>query len=200
MYDDANRLMKPICYNPVIIQVTITSGTSTNSPKNLPISDWRKPELAVADAPSPLHSLIWRTRLRKSAERECSRMLSPAHRLQRERAEELPRAEVGLEIGTESFEIQSMAGQPGTDGSRTNSSMRGTISTQDLEVSLARVQDFNDPPDRARCTEARILDTAFGVSSALRPDYSRYNKIQVLSNLERIRLTISLDRFPTEEI
>uniref|UniRef100_U4L003 Uncharacterized protein n=1 Tax=Pyronema omphalodes (strain CBS 100304) TaxID=1076935 RepID=U4L003_PYROM len=89
MYDDANRLMKPICYNPVIIQVTITSGTSTNSPKNLPISDWRKPELAVADAPSPLHSLIWRTRLRKSAERECSRMLSPAHRLQRERAEEL---------------------------------------------------------------------------------------------------------------
>lgn len=112
----------------------------------------------------------------------------------------IARAEVGLEIGTESFEIQSMAGQPGTDGSRTNSSMRGTISTQDLEVSLARVQDFNDPPDRARCTEARILDTAFGVSSALRPDYSRYNKIQVLSNLERIRHTISLDRFPTEEI
>ncbi|KAI5796140.1 hypothetical protein FPQ18DRAFT_387407 [Pyronema domesticum] len=116
-----------------------------------------------------------------------ARMLSNARRLQRERAEELRRQQqngvVDLEAGTESFEMQSMAGQHGTDGSRTNSSMRSTISSHPTRQNTGfggvfrQTTGLQGPsrqstPVQPACRQSTNQSRVY---SAPRPDYSRYN-------------------------
>jgi hypothetical protein len=135
----------------------------------------------ISAAPAVLES--------ESPDERRARMLSNARRLQRERAEELRRQQengmVDLEAGTESFEMQSITGQPGTDGSRTNSSMRGTISSHPTRLSTGlrgvsrQSTGLQGPSRQSTPTQpaSRQSTNQSCVSAAPRPDYSRNNSV-----------------------